>query len=86
MSDHMLDGFFDDLLCFLDSRDDLAGYEIEQTQATKAKVAELLAADEEYDAASDEFLCFLGHTDANNRYMAARKRRAAAILAMRGDT
>ena len=52
----------------------------------RAKVAELLAADEEYDAASDEFLCFLGHTDANNRYMAARKRRAAAILAMRGDT
>lgn len=47
-----------------------------------AKVAELLAADEEYDAA---FLAEHPKHSIIARRTAARERRAAAIRAMRGD-
>ncbi len=36
--------FFDDLTHYLSGQDDLAGYEIEQTEAARAAVAELIEA------------------------------------------
>lgn len=48
------------------------------------RVAELLAADEEYDAATDAFRDSTQSREAD-RFSAAMKRRAAALRAMRGQ-
>lgn len=34
--------FFQDLICFLESRDDLAGFEVKQTEEVSAAVADLI--------------------------------------------
>lgn len=85
------DGVLDPLKCAVhcvrEHRGPVRGAEMEQAVA---KVAELLAADEEYDAAQKH----VDATDdarlstrraASDRLFNASKRRAAAIRAMRGE-
>lgn len=69
-----VDSFFADLLCYLSSRDDLAGYETEQTEQVRAAVADLIEAAQEADKVLQHLGC-----DADNSPRVELRAALAAI-------